>query len=81
MTKSVLLHLDACARLERSHTRRLTRQFVHRWRERWPDGEVIHRDIGRHPPPPVNEAWIAAAFARPAQRTPEMREALTVATS
>lgn len=29
-----------------------------------------------NPPPPVNEGWIAAAFAAPMEHTPAMREAL-----
>lgn len=73
-----LLHLDASARGERSHTRRLGRRFVDRWLALRPDDEVLHRDIGRVAPPPVNEEWIAAAFTDPKQRTAQLTSALAV---
>lgn len=73
-----LLHIDASPRSERSHTRRLTREFMSAWLERRPDDQVEHVDVGRTPPPPVDEAWIAAAFTAPSERTLGMREALRV---
>jgi len=46
-----LLHIDSSPMLETSVTRRLTVHFVRRWREHVPGGPVIHRDLGRAPPP------------------------------
>jgi FMN-dependent NADH-azoreductase len=69
---STLLHIDASARGERSHTRRLSRLFVNRWCEIRPKDKVIYRDLGHNPPPPVTESWIAAAFTKPEHRTAEM---------
>ena len=69
---TTLLHLDASARISGSHTRHLGRLLVERWRTLRPDGTIIRRDIGRAPPQPVTEAWIAAAFTRPERRTPGM---------
>lgn len=64
-----LLHLDASARpgssavmAHGSHTRRLTARFVQRWTALYPDTQVVYRDIGRDPPPPVTGRWIHAAF-------------------
>jgi FMN-dependent NADH-azoreductase len=37
---------------------------------------VQHLDVGRHPPPAIDESWIAAAYTPAAQRTPEMHAAL-----
>jgi FMN-dependent NADH-azoreductase len=74
-----LLHLDASARGARSHSRQLTRLFVERWRARRPQDAVVYRDLARDPPPPVSEAWIAAAFTPPERRTPAMQA--TLATS
>jgi FMN-dependent NADH-azoreductase len=71
-----LLHVDASARRTRSHTRHLSKRLVDGWRARRPADEVIVRDLGAEPPPPVTEAWIAAAFTGPAQRTAEMNSAL-----
>lgn len=71
-----LLHIDASARQARSHTRHLSKRFADGWRARRPGDEVIVRDLGTDPPPPVTDAWIAAAFAKPEQRTAEMNSVL-----
>lgn len=73
-----LLHVDSSARGERSHSRRLTREFVEKWQQARPDDSVVYRDVGRQPVPHVTENWIAAAFTPPERRTPAMREALLV---
>lgn len=73
-----LLHIDASARPGRagehphgSQSRRLTHAFVQRWRKARPGDEVVYRDLGVVPPAPVRHEWIPAAYALPAQRTPE----------
>lgn len=78
-----LLHIDASARLGESgrdkhgsHTRRLGRRFVERWAAVRPQDEVHHLDVGRTPPAPVNEAWIAAAFCPPERRNPAQKAVL-----
>ena len=73
---TTILRIDASARGERSLTRRMTQLFVDEWRARRPNDQVITRDVGRHPPPFVTEAWIAACFTPPADRTADMRAAL-----
>lgn len=72
-----ILHIDASARTNRSITRQLSEAFVSAWRHEEPEVDVTHRDVGRAPPPIVDEAWIAAAFAGDA-RTPEQRAKLAV---
>jgi FMN-dependent NADH-azoreductase len=71
-----LLHIDASPRGERSHSRRMTREFVEQWKQAHPSDTVTYRDIGRNPIPHVDEPWIAAAFSSPEQHTPELREAI-----
>lgn len=71
-----LLHIDTSPRGARSHTRRLTREFVDLLEKVRPSDTVTYRDVGRNPPPPVDEAWIAAAFTAPEERTRQMKEAL-----
>jgi FMN-dependent NADH-azoreductase len=71
-----LLRIDASARAERSHTRRLTERFVRRWLQHRPNDRVTDRDVGQFPPRPVTEKWIAAAFAKPERREPWMNDAL-----
>lgn len=75
---TTILHIDSSARLGRSHTRRLSARFIEAWLARRPHDTVIRRDVGLEPPPPVTEAWIAAAFTKPERRTPEMRATLAV---
>jgi FMN-dependent NADH-azoreductase len=74
-----LLHVDSSPRSdERSLSRRLTARFARLWREAGPPGERIvrHRDLRAGVPPHVDQAWIAAAYAAPEGRTPDMRRAL-----
>lgn len=71
-----VLQIDASARTERSHTRYLTDLFVKEWRWLRPDDRIVMREIGTQPPPPVNEAWIVAAFTPPENRSPVMQEVL-----
>jgi FMN-dependent NADH-azoreductase len=71
-----VLHINSSARIERSHTRGLTDLFLQEWKGWRPQDHIISRDIGIEPPPPVNEAWIAAAFTSPPDRTAAMRQVL-----
>ncbi len=73
-----LLHIDSSPRGERSHSRRLTREFVEGWKQAHPADVVTYRDIGRNTIPHVDEPMIAAAYTLPEQRTPEMWEAIRI---
>ncbi|MUG98709.1 FMN-dependent NADH-azoreductase [Scytonema sp. UIC 10036] len=73
-----LLHIDSSPRGERSHSRRMTREFVEQWKQVHPNDTVTYRDIGHNPVPYVDESWIAAAFTPPEQRTPELWEAIRI---
>lgn len=75
---TTLLHIDASPRGERSLTRRLSQHFVDTWLASRPGDRVIVRDVGRQPPPFIDEAWIAAAFTAPDERTAQQRDALRV---
>src|SRR5262245_58784158 len=73
---ATLLHIDASARAERSHTRHLSARFVARWHTLRPGDAILRRDVGVAPPAPVSAAWIAAAFTPPAARDAAMHAAL-----
>ncbi|MBW4620571.1 MAG: FMN-dependent NADH-azoreductase [Cyanosarcina radialis HA8281-LM2] len=73
-----LLHLDSSPRGERSHSRRLTREFVEQWQQAHPGDTVTYRDLGRDPVPHVDEPWIAAAFTPPEKHTPELQAAISL---
>jgi FMN-dependent NADH-azoreductase len=74
--KNTLLVINSSGRVTRSITRRLTTRFANTWRACHPEGIVLHRDVGLTPPPVVDEAWIAAAFADAAKRSSAALEAL-----
>ncbi|MBD2019767.1 FMN-dependent NADH-azoreductase [Leptolyngbya sp. FACHB-36] len=73
-----LLHIDSSPRGERSHSRRLTREFVEAWKQAHPTDSVTYRDVGRNPVPHVDEPWIAGAYAPLEQRTPEAQAAIGI---
>ncbi len=73
-----LLVIDSSGRRTRSITRHLTARFAAGWSALYPSAEILSRDVGLTPPPPVNEKWIAAAFSDPAAHTKEMAEALAL---
>jgi len=75
---TTLLHIDASARVTRSLSRKLSRDFIDTWKRRQPDDTIIRRDIGLNPPPATTEAWIAAVFADPAARTAQQRETIAL---
>lgn len=75
---TTLLHLDASARGDRSLSRALSKAFVETWLAREPDANVIARDVGRDPPPFLNEAWVAAAFTPEDARTPQQKAELAL---
>lgn len=80
-----LLHVDSSPRSftaaadgHQSVSRMLTHQFVQDWRTAHPTGSVTYRDLAHQLVPPVDEAWIAAAYTPAAQRTPALDAALQV---
>lgn len=72
-----LLVINSSGRHTRSITRRLTARFADQWKARTA-ARVIARDLTLQPPPVVNEAWVAAAFRDPRQRTADDLTALSL---
>ena len=73
---TTLLHLDASPRIQRSHSRRLTKEFVTNWQQYHSVDQVIYRDIGLNPIPHITESWIAAAFTPSVERSSAMNNIL-----
>ncbi|KZE32580.1 NAD(P)H-dependent oxidoreductase [Chelatococcus daeguensis] len=76
---ATVLHIDSSARPAGSdlatfgsHSRRLSKRFVARWRHQRPGDTVLYRDVGLTPPAPVSAAWIHAAFTPKERRAPWM---------
>lgn len=71
-----ILHIDSSPRAERSHSRKLSYEFITAWKSAHPNDTLTYRDLGHHPVPHVDEPWIASAFTPPEARTPELDEAI-----
>lgn len=71
---NTILHLDASPRLSDSVTRDLTSKIV----SRWPEAQVIRRDLAKTPVPQLTDAWIAANFTPADQRSPEQAAELAL---
>jgi FMN-dependent NADH-azoreductase len=77
-----LFRLDASIRPEGSASRAIGDIVENTWREAQPDATITRRHIGLHPLP--STAWANAVFAGhtpEAERTPEQREAVALATT
>lgn len=77
LPSQTILRIDASARRVRSITRTLADRFLREWALRRPDDPVLRRDVGAHPPPPVSEDWIEAAFVPRPRRTENQRSVLS----
>lgn len=73
-----LLVLDASPRIDRSHSRRLSQEYVSSWRAAHPAGQVVTRDLALEPPPFVTEAWVVGAYAPLETQSSAAREAIAV---
>lgn len=73
-----ILHIDASPRGAASHSRQISLELVESLTKANPGASVTYRDVGREPPPFVDEAWTEAAFLPPSDRTPEQVKALQV---
>jgi FMN-dependent NADH-azoreductase len=72
----MLLHLDSSPMGDHSVSRQLSQHFVEKWLERHPSSTVITRDLAMTPIPPVDAAWVAAAYTPEVARTREQNELL-----
>ena len=66
---STVLAVHASPRGDRSHSRRLAEVFLSAWQARHPQSKLTRREVGRALIPPVNEAFVAAAFYPRTRRT------------
>ncbi|MGV3508015.1 MAG: FMN-dependent NADH-azoreductase [Sphingobacteriaceae bacterium] len=66
-----VLIINASLRDGKSHSRKLSGQFVENWKNKNPDDRFTYREVGLVPVPPIDEKWIASAFVKPEDRTTE----------
>src|SRR3984885_14611649 len=75
---STLLHIDSSPLGEASISRNLSSEFVQRWKQTHPKGEVITRDLTETQFAGIAAQWIGAVYPPPDSRTPAQRELLTL---
>ncbi|MGE8152363.1 FMN-dependent NADH-azoreductase [Pseudomonas vancouverensis] len=76
---SKILAVHASPRGDRSHSRRLAEVFLAALQARRPQAQLTRREVGRALIPPVNEAFVAAAFyPEPAARPLSMQADLAL---
>lgn len=73
-----LLHIDSSPAGQVPLSRRLTREFVARWRRAYPEGKVIERDLAAVAIPVIDADWIAANLTAKEARTPEQTARLAL---
>ncbi|WP_207062554.1 FMN-dependent NADH-azoreductase [Motiliproteus sp. SC1-56] len=73
-----LLVINSSPVTDNSVTRPLVQQFVEGWKARNPEGRVIHRDIGRNPPPLLDEVTIGAFYTAPEARNAGQQRAVAL---
>jgi FMN-dependent NADH-azoreductase len=73
-----ILVINTSPRGERSYSRKLTSTFVQQWKIKYPNDEIIEREVGRGNIPHIDEDWITAAFKSNKDRTVQNHEALKI---
>ncbi len=77
---AILLHIDSSPMGEASISRRLTREFVRRWRRANPRGTVLSRDLAGIAIPVIDAPWVAANYTPRELRTRQQNELLALST-
>lgn len=74
-----LLHVDSSLFDEgASVSKDIARTFRETWEREHPGGEVVHRDLGVEPVPPLSAGALVGGSLPAEQRTPEQEQALAV---
>ena len=71
-----LMHVDSSPVGAKSRSRMLAAEFVEMLRARDPELIVDYLDLAEHAPPHTTGLFVAASYAKPDQRTPEMNAVL-----
>ncbi len=73
---SKLLVINSSPRTDDSSSRELVARFVQLWQRQHPQAEVINRDLGRNPPPHIDEVTIGAYYTPEDARNDGQRQAI-----
>lgn len=75
---TTLLQLNTSLFSESGQSSRLVAEFVARWRDMHPQGEVILRDLAREPIPHLTEDAFRGFGRKPGERTPAQQTAVAL---
>ena len=75
---TTLLAIQVSPRGGYSTSRKLTSDFIEKWKAQHPSGTVVPRDLATTHLPFVDLPWIGGAFTPPEQHAPEVKAAIKV---
>jgi len=75
---TTLLAVEVSPRGDYSTSRKLTSDFIEKWKAQHPGGKVVHRDLAQTRLPFVDLPWISGAFTPPEEHAPEIKAAIKV---
>jgi FMN-dependent NADH-azoreductase len=75
---TTLLAIQVSPRGDYSTSRKLTSDFIEKWKAQHPGGTVALRDLAQTRLPYVDLPWISGAFTPPDQHAPEIKAAIKV---
>ncbi|WP_210397408.1 FMN-dependent NADH-azoreductase [Motiliproteus sediminis] len=73
-----LLVIQSSPVTDNSHTRQLIGRFVDAARRTQPQLEIVERDLGRNPPPHIDEVMIGSYYTAPAERNGAQQQSIAL---
>ena len=73
-----ILRIDSSSRFEGSHSRELADYFQAAWLEKYPQDEIVVRDVVKTPLPHISDTTIAGFYTPDEQKTPEIKQAIAL---
>ncbi|MEM6611423.1 MAG: NAD(P)H-dependent oxidoreductase [Cyanobacteria bacterium P01_C01_bin.72] len=68
-----ILRIDSSSRIANSHSRQLADHFQTTWLEKYPEDQVVVRDLAKTPLPHLTDLAIAGFYTPPEQQSPAMK--------
>ena len=73
-----ILRIDSSSRIEDSHSRKLADYFQRTWQEKYPQDQIVIRDLVKTQLPHLSDLAIAGFYTPQEQRTEEMKKAVSL---
>lgn len=75
---TTLLHINSSVRSEGSVSRKLTAEFIAKWKAAHPADRIVERDLAANPVPHLTEQMMGAFFTPTEQRTAEQARVIAL---